>query len=394
MTETPELSPRARPHRVLIAGGGFAAVEAMLALRALAGDIEIEVISAKPHFAYGPAATAQAFDHSPPLSYDFARIAADCDADHRVDRIEAVAPAGRTARLASGTFAPYDSLILATGARRLARVAGALTFAGPADTPQFEAVLDDLAAGTARRIVFAVPGGVTWALPLYELALLTAGYAREHHIDADIAIVTPEHAPLDIFGAHASGLVRDILAERDVRFLGARNPERFDRDGHLHLRLEAAALPADRVIAAPRMVGRAIPGIPGSWHGFVPTDQRGRVEGLDGVYAAGDMTTYPIKQGGMATQQADSIATEIAARHAGVRAGDWPIVRVLRARLIGGAQPVDLFATLDGAGHALDARLAAACGPAPTPGAAAHTKVYGRHLTPYLSARAPHSAAA
>ncbi|MEA2246057.1 MAG: sulfide:quinone oxidoreductase, partial [Solirubrobacteraceae bacterium] len=104
-------------------------------------------------------------------------------------------------------------------------------------------------------------GGVTWALPLYELALLTARYARDHHIDADIAIVTPEHAPHDIFGPHASGLVRDLLAARDVRFLGARHPERFDRDGHLHLRFEAAALPADRVIAAPRMVGRAIPGI-------------------------------------------------------------------------------------------------------------------------------------
>jgi sulfide:quinone oxidoreductase len=394
MTETPELSPRARPHRVLIAGGGFAAVEAMLALRALAGEIEIEVITAKPRFAYGPAATAQAFDHSPPLSYDFARIAADCHAEHRVDRIEAVAPAARTARLASGTLAPYDSLVLAIGARRLARVAGALTFAGPADTPQFEAVLDDLAAGTARRIVFAVPSGVTWALPLYELALLTAGYAREHHSDADIAIVTPEHAPLDIFGAHASGLVRDLLAERDVRFLGARIPERFDRDGHLHLRLEAAALPADRVIAAPCMVGRAIPGIPGSWHGFVSTDERCRVEGLDGVYAAGDMTTYPIKQGGLATQQADTIAGDIAARHAGVPARDWPIVRVLRARLIGGAQPVDLFATLDGAGRPLDARLDAACGPAATLGAAAHTKVYGRHLTPYLGARAPRSSAA
>jgi hypothetical protein len=58
---------------------------------------------------------------------------------------------------------------------------------------------------------------------------------------------------------------------------------------------------------------------------------------MDGVYAA-DMTTYPIKQRGLATQQADTIAADIAARHAGLRAGDWPIVRVLRARLIGGAQ--------------------------------------------------------
>ena len=37
------------------------------------------------------------------------------------------------------------------------------------------------------------------------------------------------------------------------------------------------------------------------------------MEGLDGVYAAGDATWYPIKQGGLAAQQADVVATAIAA---------------------------------------------------------------------------------
>jgi hypothetical protein len=72
----------------------------------------------------------------------------------------------------------------------------------------------------------------------------------------------------------------------------------------------------------------------------VPTDERGRVEDVDGVYAAGDITSHPVKQGG---QQADTIAADIAARATGVaQAADWPIVRILRARLIGGAQPIEL----------------------------------------------------
>src|SRR5436190_19386326 len=294
MTFQPRRSGADTPTRVVIAGGGFAAVEALLALRDLDDTVEIELIGPDRRFHYRPAATAQPFDRTPPLEYDLAEIAEDLGAAHRVDRVDAVAPAVRLARLSSGALARYDALILATGVRRLARVAGALTFTGPMQTAQVESILEDLAAGAARRVLFAIPSGVCWALPLYELALMTAAYARERDIDADVAIVTPERAPLDVFGARASALVRDVLAERGVRFLGSRNPERFDRDGHLHLRFEADPLPADRVVAAPSLLGRPIPGVPGSWHGFVPTDERGRVEGLDGVYAAGDMTTYPV----------------------------------------------------------------------------------------------------
>src|SRR3954454_25001492 len=251
-----------RPPRVVIAGGGFAAIEALLALGAAERAFDVELISADRRFVYRPAATAQPFDGTPPLCYDLASIADDLGAAHRVDRVEAVAPAARLVRLASGTLVRYDVLVLATGVRRLARIPGALTFTGPAQAPQFEAVLDELAAGAARRIAFAIPSGVCWALPLYELALLTARYARERGLDADVAIVTPERAPLDVFGVQASGLIGDMLDEREVRFLGSRSPERFDRAGELHLRFEAGPLAADRVVAAPSMVGRPICGIP------------------------------------------------------------------------------------------------------------------------------------
>ena len=91
----------------------------------------------------------------------------------------------------------------------------------------------------------------------------------------------------------------------------------------------------DRVIAAPRLVGPRITGVPGSWGGFTPVDSRGRVEGLADVYAAGDMTTFPLKQGGLATQQADTIAHQIAAR-AGAAVRELDLRRVVRARLRGG----------------------------------------------------------
>src|SRR3954451_11186701 len=93
----PQLSSRpGGPTRVLIAGGGFAAVEAMLALRALAGDrVAIELISPQRRLASRPPPTGEPFGDAPPASYDLVDIARDLHAAHRVDRLEAVAPAVR-----------------------------------------------------------------------------------------------------------------------------------------------------------------------------------------------------------------------------------------------------------------------------------------------------------
>ena len=64
----------------------------------------------------------------------------------------------------------------------------------------------------------------------------------------------------------------------------------------------------------PTLVGRPPGGLPTDERGFVPVDDRGAVRGLDDVYAIGDITTAPIKQGGLAAQQADAAAAAIAAR--------------------------------------------------------------------------------
>jgi hypothetical protein len=49
-------------------------------------------------------------------------------------------------------------------------------------------------------------------------------------------------------------------------------------------------------------------GVPQDDNGFVATDEYGWVLGVNDVYAAGDMTQFPLKQGGIATQQADAVA--------------------------------------------------------------------------------------
>jgi sulfide:quinone oxidoreductase len=368
--------------RVLIAGGGIAALESALALKALVGEgAQLTLISPRPEFVYRPAATVQAFGDGRPHDYPLEAIAGDLAAKLYTARLEAVASKKRSVRLSTGVRLPYDALILATGARAVASIPGALTFRDQRDVPLLRRMLRKLEAGAISRAVFAVPSGVSWPLPLYEVALLSAERAERRGADTEFLLVSPEPEPLAVFGSAASRLVADALEERGVRFVGGAAPSGVRRDGALMVQSDGA-IRADCVVAAPQLRAARLTGVPASWWGFVPTDAFGRVEGLDDVYAAGDMTTYPIKQGGLATQQADRIAHVIAGS-LGSPVKELRSLHVLQARLIGGPRPLALRTELDWRGRPTAASLEYAevkpCVPT--------AKVFGRYLRPYLEAR-------
>lgn len=229
----------------------------------------------------------------------------------------------------------------------------------------------------------AVKSGTSWPLPLYELALLSAARARALGVRTEITLLSPEQRPLAVFGAEASELVATELTDRGVRFLGASTPGSVCGGGALTVQ-PGSPIKADRVVAVPQLRGARIAGIPANRSGFVPTDALGRVEGMPDVYAAGDTTAYPIKHGGLATQQADRIAHMIAAG-LGLTPHEVKPKPILEVRLIGGQRPLRLRIELDEFGQPAAATLA-------------HTrretqpsvsKVYGRYLTPYLETRQP-----
>jgi sulfide:quinone oxidoreductase len=387
MVRVPTNIPPSDPVNVLIAGGGFGAVEAMLALRALApGRVSVTLISDSAVLAYKPAATIEAFDETPPRTYDLQAIVADAGASFRLDRVEAVAPHDHSVRLASFAHLDYDALVLAVGARAVSAIPGALTFRDQHEVHHIRRLMSELCSGALRRIIFAVPSGCSWALPLYELALLTATRLGELDVTGEVMLVSPETAPLQVFGAEASPLVADLLAERGVRFIGGSDPRSVDRSGALVL-VSGETLDADRVVAAPKLRGPRISGLPADRSGFITTDALGGVIGLPDVYAAGDMTSFPIKQGGLAAQQADVIAHRIASNH-GAPVTQPRIRRVLRARLVGGARPVFLRTELDQLGQVTAASTVHghfSDSESVTPA----EKVYGRYLSPYLHTHAP-----
>ena len=350
--------------------------------------MHLTLISPRQSFVYRPAATIEAFSDAAPARYDLIKIARHLGAAYHRSALETVEPERHRVRLDSGPPLEYDVLVLAVGARARMAIPGALTFRDQRDLPRFRRVLDELATGAVRRLVFAVPSHDAWSLPVYELALLSATHAARKSASAKIALVTPEAAPLAVFGAHASRLIAELLAEHEIRFVGSSLPHSVRRDGSLALQFDTP-IDADRVVAAPQQYGRRITGIPASWSGFVPTDRRGRVEGLPRVYAAGDMTTFPIKQGGLAAQQADVIAHTIAAG-LGAPVKELHHTLILRARLVHGQGALSLRTELDALGR-------------PTGTMTEHResrraedlKVFGRYLTPYLAIyRARHEAAA
>lgn len=327
-----------REMRVVIIGGGVGALEATLALHALAGArVGVEVVAPEPQFFYRPLSVAAPFTPGELRRYDLGTLLGRGGALLTLGTVTSVDADRREAHTADGAVFPYDALLVACGAQPQAVVAGALTFRGPADMDHVSALLREAESGAVDRIAFSIPGGAVWSLPVYELALLTAAWlgARGRR-DVSIVLTTPEEAPLELFGAEASSATAALLEQRGIEVRTRARALRFS-DGALEL-ASGDRLAVDRVVAMPRLVGPHLAGLPQTRHGFVPIDRSCRVVGLPGVYAAGDITTFPVKQGGIAAQQADVAAQEIA-RAAGADVVPQPFRPVLRGMLLTASEP-------------------------------------------------------
>src|SRR5437660_7734138 len=114
---------------VVVAGGGVAAVETLLALRELAGQrVQVTVISPQREFLYRPVTVAEAFERGEARSYVLAEIVGYHGGGELVwDSLERVEPDEHTAITGSGKRIPYDALVVAAGAVACEWLPGALT---------------------------------------------------------------------------------------------------------------------------------------------------------------------------------------------------------------------------------------------------------------------------
>jgi len=340
MTAGASWADGSKRHRVVVAGGGVAGVEALLGLHELAGEtVELTLVSSAPDFVNRPLLVEEPFTVQPAERRELAPLAASLGAEFVQRSLASVDADRREAVLDDGARIPYDSLVVCVGASTTPAFSAALTFPSPLGPFRIDDVLAQEEDG--MRIAFIIPAGVGWALPMYELALMTKRRGRERHEDrVGCTIVTPESAPLSIFGTAVSDAVAKLLSARGVEIeLGAYVRE--SAPGVLVVLPADRELEAEAVISLPLLEGPRIPGLPCDEEGFLPIDEHARVDGLDGVYAAGDGAAFPIKQGGIGAQQADAAAEHIA-RRAGADVTPAPFRPVLRGELMTGADPLHM----------------------------------------------------
>jgi sulfide:quinone oxidoreductase len=352
---------------ILIAGGGVAAVEAVAALRALSGsDPRITLLAPQPRFVSRPSSVATPFGFGAPAQLPLDVVARHAPFDLRIGKLVDVEDGDRVAITDWGEAIAYDFLIVAVGARALPALEGAITFTGHADAAAVET-----AVAEHDRLAFVQPVAEGWSLPVYELAMMAAAQRP----DARISVVTAEPAPLAAFGDAAGEAVRALLSERgidlrtDARAVAAQ-PGRLVLD-------DGGTLAVGKAIALPRLAGRAIHGLPRDEGGFIPVGPYGEVRGLTRVFAAGDAADHALKQGGLASQQADAAAEAIAAR-LGAAIEPQPFRPVLRARLMTGGEPLYLRRRGDEAGVVSRRPLWSPPG-----------KLAGRYLAPLLATARP-----
>jgi sulfide:quinone oxidoreductase len=368
--------------RVVIAGGGIAGMEAALALREFAGErARVEIIDPAPSFTMPATAPGRVVDLVAGGELPLDRVAEWAGATLHPARLAAVDPGRHLAMLAGGELLTYDVLVVATGARAEPYIPDAITFTGHADVAKVRSLVDGIAHAAARGgrtdLAIVVPPGSAWPLAAYELAVLIREHlvGLGHDSPGRTLVVTAEDGPLAVFGPEASDAVGRWVDEAGVEVLtGA--VVRSWRWGRIEL-AGGEPLQADRMIALPVLRGPRLPELPTDAEGFVRSTPDGRIAGVEDVWVAGDAGSFPVKQGGIACQQADAIASAIA-RQLGAQAEEVPFAPVLRG-----------WVWDEEGGRFLRAELGG--GRTESPGVAAGTplwsppaKVAGRFLAPFM----------
>ena len=281
---------------VLIAGGGVAALEAVLALEDLAGArVRMELLTPADEFVFRPLMVGEPFDRTEARSVPLRDLLAGRPVRHVRDGLAAVDAAAGRVHTTSGTDRDYDALVVAT--RRPQRRVGA--WRADVRRSGLRQRLPESAGGprvgARRRVVRARPrsrlGG-----PVYELALLTAAHLSERGTFAGRRRSSRRSECRSPRSASRPAATSPICWSAVASRLRTGVEPREATDGVLLL-TNGDAVPADRVVALPRPQGPRIAGLRAGPEGFVPVHEYGRVRGLEHVYAAGDVDRLSAEAG-------------------------------------------------------------------------------------------------
>jgi len=310
--------------KVLVLGGGFAALETAFLLRMHhRDDVDIRVVAADDRFLFRPNSIYVPFGADPgSLLVDLNEPMRRRDIEFERGRVVEVDPDGRLVSLDDGERFAYDKLVVATGADTNADEIPGLAAHGATiwttDSMldvrrRFERVRERARAGERRRVLFLVPPNNKCSGPLYEIVLMFETWLRRNDARdrVDITWSTYEHGYIQAFGPRLHEHVSEEFADRGI-------------DGHVEeVAIEVSAEEVryadgstrgfDELIAFPPYVAAVrYPALDSDERGFIATDPGTRLAvGRDDVYVPGDAGDFPIKQAFLAFLQADAVANHI-----------------------------------------------------------------------------------
>jgi sulfide:quinone oxidoreductase len=373
----PPSDPSTMPLRVIVAGAGVAGLESCLALRALAGEhADVSLVAPNRYLEYRPVRVHDPLAVRGRIRVPVASLAHAAGVDVRRDRVVSIDPALRRVRTAAGHDLCYDALVLAVGAAPQRVPYGAEPF-DEDHTAACRFLMDRLRGGHVDSLTFVEPPQPTRPFDLYELAIDAAVTVRQRRLETQLTFVTAEPAPLAMLGTRASDMLRSTLGAYGLRVIESAYVRSLGA-GEIALEPRSRRIAAECVVAASRLDGPRLDELPCDPDGFIRVDECGRVPGVVGVFAAGDCTPFPIKHPSLAAQQADAVASAIAA-DAGLPVAAEPFKPVLRCVL-----PSRLH-------WYVNAPLTGGCGDATWISAiplwSRHLRFDARHLAPHLAAR-------
>jgi sulfide:quinone oxidoreductase len=322
----------------------------MLAIRELAGGrVDMTLVAPDPDFVYKPLIVEEPFSSQPAEQHALAPIAEQFEAQFIQQPVTAVLPKAHKVELADGASLDYDKLILCIGARPRPAFAHAVPLRTDGTVIPIDTLLRETESSESGVIAFVIPPGRTWPLPVYELALMAQRRIRELGMQGvECLVVTPEESPLIVFGRAASDAVSSLLSARGIRVRSAVRVKET-ASGQLVLAPEDERIEVGQMVSLPVLEGPNLTGVPSDAEGFIPIDDHARVRGVEDVYAAGDGTNFPIKHGGIGTEEADAAAEHISAS-LGAEIDPQPFRPVIRGKLLTGDESLHMQHDVTGGG--------------------------------------------
>jgi len=368
--------------KVVIVGGGVAALEAALAIHHLAADkIDLTILAPNEKFLYRPMTVQEPLAMAEAETILLADFAADVEAHLIVEEMDWLDRDKQTVHATGDLEIPYDALILALGAKAHPRYNHALTIDDHNMDETFHGLVQDVEEGYAKSLAFVAPPCRSWPLPLYELALMISERAKDMSEDLKMFLITPESGPLDIFGSTVSEAVAELLEEADIQLIHSAHVE-VPKNGQVVIHPSDKRLTVDRIIALPELYGPKVRGLPLAERGFIRVDSFCQVPKAGSVYAVGDSTNFPVKHGGLATQQADVAANGVAIL-AGCDIEPERYCPVVHGMLLTGGKPKYLTANLFG-GQGFRSEIS------DEPTWSPPHKIASRYLAPYMESKKLH----